>query len=738
MTTRGIASILSTLAFACFSGLAAVSGAQEVSGPIVAARAQQLAFVWILYPPFLPCTQPACDAGGWWEPDESLVYPGTPGITAGRDLAWSPDGGRIAFEFGGDILVIDVAGGSPANLTNHPAFDSSPAWSVSPAWSPDGSQIAFGTYRDGQAELYLMNPDGSGSVRLTNRVGFTGQPAWSPDSVQIAFNCAIDADNGDLCAVNRDGTGFARLTNRVGSTGQPAWSPDGAQIAFNCAIDTDNGDICAVNRDGTGFVRLTTDPAWDCSPAWSPDGSRIAFATGRYSADAQLAVMNPDGTGVSQVGTGIPGYPSGWSPDGTRIAFVAGHPCDIWTVCPSVYVINADGTAATYVAEGYDPAWRPAFSPPGPAVVLSASSLAFGSHVVGSSSPPQVITLVNTGTADLTIASLAGSGDFAQTNTCASTVAAGASCTISVSFTPTVSGPRTGAVTIVDNAASSPHVVALSGAGNTRPVASFSPACLGRACTFDGSGSSDPDGTVASLAWNLGDGTTASGPTVRHTYAAAGTYIATLTVTDNGAATATLQKSVSIVNAPPVPSFSSACLGLTCSFDGSGASDPDGTIAGLAWNFGDGTAGSGPTVRHTYAAEGTYTATLTVTDNGGATSTQSRNITVGQAHIGDLDRASTNQGTTWTAIATITVHDSAHRPVANATVSGSWSVGGTGSCATDGSGQCAVSRTAILRKAGSATFSVVNVTHATRTYNSAANHDPDRDSTKARITVKRP
>jgi PKD repeat protein len=82
---------------------------------------------------------------------------------------------------------------------------------------------------------------------------------------------------------------------------------------------------------------------------------------------------------------------------------------------------------------------------------------------------------------------------------------------------------------------------------------------------------------------------------------------------------------------PPVASFTSTCIGLTCALDGASSSDPDGTIVGYSWNFGDGTIGSGRTVNHLYAAAGTYTVELTVTDNAAATGTQSRSVTVNAA-----------------------------------------------------------------------------------------------------------
>ena len=80
-------------------------------------------------------------------------------------------------------------------------------------------------------------------------------------------------------------------------------------------------------------------------------------------------------------------------------------------------------------------------------------------------------------------------------------------------------------------------------------------------------------------------------------------------------------------NAPPTASFTSSCSNLTCVFDASASTDPDGTIASYAWDFGDGTSGTGPTPSHSYATSGSYNVTLTVTDNGGATGAATRTVT---------------------------------------------------------------------------------------------------------------
>ncbi len=108
-------------------------------------------------------------------------------------------------------------------------------------------------------------------------------------------------------------------------------------------------------------------------------------------------------------------------------------------------------------------------------------------------------------------------------------------------------------------------------------------------------------------------------------------------------------------------------------------------------------------------------------------------------HVGDLDGNSINNGSTWTAQVTITVHDASEGLVANATVSGSWSgpVSQSATCTTDSSGACTVSVSGIHKRNRSVTFTVDNVTD-TLTYDSTANHDPDGDSDGTSITVPKP
>ena len=147
---------------------------------------------------------------------------------------------------------------------------------------------------------------------------------------------------------------------------------------------------------------------------------------------------------------------------------------------------------------------------------------------------------------------------------------------------------------------------------------------------FNGGGSFDPDGTLIAYAWTFGDGGSASGMVTSHTYTTPGTYSVILTVTDNSGLRSSDTAVVSVANRPPVANAGpdqTASVGSAVTFSASG-SDPDGTVGSFSWDFGDGTSATGATVSHSYAAPGSYTATLTVMDDRGARGTDSALVTV--------------------------------------------------------------------------------------------------------------
>jgi PKD repeat protein len=168
------------------------------------------------------------------------------------------------------------------------------------------------------------------------------------------------------------------------------------------------------------------------------------------------------------------------------------------------------------------------------------------------------------------------------------------------------------------------------------PAAVFTASCAGRACAFNGSGSSDREGAIATYTWSFGDGSPAgTGVAPSHSYAANGTYSVTLTVTDSAGQAAQVVHSVAAVDTAPTAAFTASCAIRACTFNATGSSDREGAIASYAWSFGDGSpVVTGATPSHSYAANGTYSVTLTVTDSAGQLGELTRSvIAVDQAPV---------------------------------------------------------------------------------------------------------
>jgi PKD repeat protein len=153
---------------------------------------------------------------------------------------------------------------------------------------------------------------------------------------------------------------------------------------------------------------------------------------------------------------------------------------------------------------------------------------------------------------------------------------------------------------------------------------------------FSGYGA-DSDGTVVSYAWKFGDGSISNQQNPSHTYDTPGNYKVTLTVSDDSGETGSTSLNISVSsgeNNPPTASISanpaSGDAPLTVSFEGSGT-DSDGTIVSYSWSFGDGASSNDQNPSHTYNIPGTYTAKLTVRDNGTATGTDTVLISVASA-----------------------------------------------------------------------------------------------------------
>lgn len=218
----------------------------------------------------------------------------TGGSSPQQDFAnLSPDRSKILFtdfrpvvaDPSHDIYVVNVDGSGLIRLTDDPARD----WDA--AWSPDGTQVAFQSERDGDWAIYTMNADGSGQTRVTDGRG----PDWSPDGSTIVFFDDQDGDQ-EIYLIGVDGSGRTQLTQNSSRDLLPAWSPDGEKIAFESDSDGDF-NIYFMDADGSNVVRLTDDPGNDSTATWSPDGLRIAFTSDR-DGDLEIYAQHVDRTGL--------------------------------------------------------------------------------------------------------------------------------------------------------------------------------------------------------------------------------------------------------------------------------------------------------------------------------------------------------------------------------------------------------------------------------------------------------
>jgi len=197
---------------------------------------------------------------------------------------WSPDGARLAFidvrDTGSDIFVMNPDGTELVNLTQDgesvkQAFD----------WSPDGTRLAYCASRrqpDGthQAELKIVKADGSDQktiLKLTSTLSFYTSLLWSPEGARLLFASANeDRQSQSLYLVYEDGSGLTRLAENSVWNSQRSWSPDGKWVAFVSRQDGDQ-EIYAINvadafRNPKGLkpIRLTHSPGADANPQWQP------------------------------------------------------------------------------------------------------------------------------------------------------------------------------------------------------------------------------------------------------------------------------------------------------------------------------------------------------------------------------------------------------------------------------------------------------------------------------------
>ena len=204
---------------------------------------------------------------------------------------WSPEGKRIVFtrqtanQGGSSIMLVNADGSGLVNLTLSPLATSG-ASNVDPSWSPDGKRVVFASNRDGNYDLYWLQPGSSQVYRLTKTEAPVQNvhPSWSPNGDAIVFSrsgLSISSPAAAQLFLLKTATGLTgRLTTTTQGLGDraPVFSPSGSDVAFQ-SDRKGNNDVYVLHLGGNSIEQLTTWASSESEPSYAPDGSALVFVS---------------------------------------------------------------------------------------------------------------------------------------------------------------------------------------------------------------------------------------------------------------------------------------------------------------------------------------------------------------------------------------------------------------------------------------------------------------------------
>ncbi|MDZ4858288.1 MAG: Tol-Pal system beta propeller repeat protein TolB [Candidatus Hydrogenedentes bacterium] len=223
-----------------------------------------------------------------------------------------------------EIYIADYDGANMKQLSQHNSI------SILPTFSPDGTKIAYVSFKDRYQFLYMFELATGKSSALSKEVGMNSAPAWAPDGSRLAMVLSKDA-NSEIYLVNADGTSKSRLTNDGGTDTSPCFSPDGKQIAFV----SDRGgspQVHVMDTSGGSVRRLSLQGGKSYDPEWSPDGKQIAYVV--EQGGFEVYVMDSDGGNPRALtASGGSNESPTWSADSRYVVYTStreGKP-QLWT-----------------------------------------------------------------------------------------------------------------------------------------------------------------------------------------------------------------------------------------------------------------------------------------------------------------------------------------------------------------------------------------------------------------------